>query len=313
MVGPRIYSSGMVLYGGQAQDYWAEVEDLEDARRQVKRMQAWGARMIKVYQQPRRAQRLWFAEAARQEKMLLTAEGGGELFADLSMAMDGFTAFEHSLPVELGNDAVKFIAGTKTHYTPTLLVSYGGPWGELYYWQTRNPHGDEKLNRFTPHFFLDNWGRRHPWVEPSEYQFPIVAEGAAAVARAGGNVSLGAHGQVQGLGPHWELWAMAGENSRANGKSAMTPHEALRAATERAAEKLGLLPDLGTIEKGKLADLVVLDADPLADIHNSEKIRWVVKNGEVYEAATMKRVWPTVIEPVEQSWQRGQRGVLAAE
>ena len=300
MVGPRIYSSGMVLYGGQQTDIWAAVDDLEDARRQVKRMQAWGARMIKVYQQPRRAQRLWFAEAARQEKMLLTAEGGGELFTDLTMAMDGFTAFEHSLPVELGGDAARFLAESKTHYTPTLLVSYGGPWGELYFWQTRNPHDDAKLNRFTPHFALDFWGRRHPWIEPEEYHFPLVAEGVAAVARAGGNVSLGAHGQLQGLGVHWELWAMAGENGR--GK-ALTPHEALRAATERAAEKIGLLPDLGTVEAGKLADLIVLEADPLADIHNTEKIRWVVKNGEVYEAATMKRVWPSVVEPPRQYWQ----------
>ncbi len=293
MVGPRVYSSGMVLYGGQQTDIYAAVDDLEDARRQVKRMQAWGARMIKVYQQPRRAQRRWFAEASRQEHMLLTAEGGGELFNDLTMAMDGFTSFEHSLPDELGDDSVKFLAATKTTYTPTLLVSYGGPWGELYFWQTRNAHADAKLNLFTPHFILDNWGLRHPWVEPSQYQFPIVAEGVARVFHEGGNVSLGAHGQVQGLGPHWELWAMAGENGR-DGRPRLTPHEALRAATERAAEKLGLLPDLGTVETGKLADLVVLDADPTLDIHETEKIHWVVKNGEVYEAATMKRVWPTV-------------------
>jgi Tol biopolymer transport system component/imidazolonepropionase-like amidohydrolase len=300
MVGPRIYSSGMVLYGGQQTDIWAAVDSLEDARRQVKRMQAWGARMIKVYQQPRRAQRIWFAEAARQEKMLLTAEGGGELFTDLTMALDGYTAFEHSLPVELGSDTVRFLAESQTFYTPTLIVSYGGPWGELYYWQTRNPHDDPKLNRFVPHFALDNWGRRHPWIEPVEYQFPLVAEGVAAVERAGGNISLGAHGQLQGLGVHWELWAMAGDNGRGN---ALTPHEAWRAATAAGAEKIGLLPDLGTVETGKLADLLVLEADPLADIHNSDKIRWVIKNGEIYEAATMKRIWPTVVEPVQQYWQ----------
>jgi len=299
MVGPRIYSSGMVLYGGQQTDLWAKVDSLEDAERQVRRMKAYGARMIKVYQQPRRAQRLWFAEAARKHHMLLTAEGAGELATDLTMVLDGYTAFEHSLPVALGDDAVRLVAGSGTFYTPTLLVSYGGPWGELYYWQTRNPHDDAKLNRFVPHFLLDAWGRRHPWIAPDEYHFPTVATGAARIARAGGKVSLGAHGQLQGLGAHWELWAMAGENG-----DAMTPLEALRAATLAGAEKIGLAPDLGSIEAGKLADLVVLDADPLADIHNTEKIRWVVKNGVLYDAATMRELAPEEHEAPAQYWQR---------
>lgn len=298
--GPRVYSSGMVLYGGQQTDIWAAVDGQEDADRQVRRMKAYGARMIKVYQQPRRAQRLWFAEACRKQKMLVTAEGAGELHTDLTMALDGYTAFEHSLPVELGDDVVRLLAATGTHYTPTLLVSYGGPWGELYYWQERNAHDDPKLNRFVPHFALDAWGRRHPWVAPEEYQFQNVAEGVAAVARAGGNVSLGAHGQLQGLGVHWELWAMGGENGR--GK-ALAPHEALRAATLAAADKLGFAHDLGSVEAGKLADLVVLDADPLADLHASTKIRWVVKNGELWEAETMKRLWPVEQPPPRQYWQ----------
>jgi hypothetical protein len=248
---------------------------------------------------------MYFAEACRREHMLLTAEGAGELHTDLTMAMDGFTAFEHSLPVELREDVVQFLARSKTYYTPTLLVSYGGPWGELFYYQTRNPHDDPKLNRFTPHPRLDALGRRHPWIWPEEYMFPTVAEGAAKVVRAGGNVSLGAHGQLQGLGAHWELWAMAGEGG-APGK-AMTPAEALRSATSAAADKLGLAPDLGTVAAGKLADLIVLDADPLADIHNTTQIRWVVKNGTVFEAETMKEVWPAEKELPAFFWQ-AERG-----
>jgi imidazolonepropionase-like amidohydrolase len=303
MQGPRIFSSGMVLYGGQPFDIWAEVNNQADALRQVRRMKAYGARMIKVYQQPRRSQRMYFAEACRKERMLLTAEGAGELQTDLTMALDGYTAFEHSLPVALGADAVELLARSGTHYTPTLLVSYGGAWGELYFYQTQNPHDDAKLNRFTPHLALDRLGRRHPWIWPEEYHFPTVAEGAAKVARAGGNVSLGAHGQLQGLGVHWELWAMAGEGG-GSARKAMTPIEALRSATVAAADKLGFGPDLGTVEAGKLADLIVLDADPLADIHNTEKIRWVVKNGVVYEAETMKQLWPHETELPPFFWRK---------
>jgi Tol biopolymer transport system component/imidazolonepropionase-like amidohydrolase len=291
MLGPRVYSSGMVLYGGQQTDIFAEVNNQEDALRQVDRMKDYGARMIKVYQQPRREQRIWFAEACRQKHMLLTAEGAGEFFTDLSMAIDGFTAFEHALPLELQKDAITLLAKSQTYYTPTLLVAYGGPWGELYYWQTQNPHDDPKLNRFVPHLSLDPLGRRHPWINPAEYHFPIVAKGAAGVLRAGGNISLGAHGQLQGLGPHWEIWAMAGEGG-VNGVKGMTPIEALRASTILAADKIGFAQDLGSIETGKLADFQVLDADPLADIHNTVKIKWVVKNGVLYDAETLREEWP---------------------
>jgi Tol biopolymer transport system component/imidazolonepropionase-like amidohydrolase len=303
MVGPRVYSSGDVLYGGQQAGVFAEVNNLDDAKHQVRRMKAYGARMIKVYQQPRRSQRIWFAEACRDLHMLLTAEGAGELQTDLTMAMDGFTAWEHALPVALGQDTVEFLAKSTSFYTPTLLVAYGGPWGELYYWQTANPHDDPKLNRFVPHEGLDRMARRHPWIWPSEYHFPTVAHGATEILRAGGNVALGAHGQLQGLGPHWEIWAMAGEGAQQK-NWAMTPMEALRASTILAAEKIGFEPDLGSIEAGKLADFIVLDANPLDDIHNTTKIRWVVKNGEMWGAETMQKLWPREEPPPTFFWKR---------
>jgi imidazolonepropionase-like amidohydrolase len=303
MIGPRIYSSGDVLYGGQQEDIYAQVDDQEDARRQVRRMKAYGARMIKVYQQPRRDERLWLAQACREEHMLLTVEGAGELHTDLSTVIDGFTAFEHALPYELHDDVVQLLARAGTYYTPTLIVAYGGPEAEDYFYQMKNPHDDEKLRRFVPHRMLDQLGRRHPWVWPDEYHFPTVAESAARVVKAGGHVSLGAHGQLQGLGAHWELWAMAGEGN-VRGQSGLPPIEAWRAATHNAAEKLGLLPDLGTVETGKLADLLVLDADPLADIHNSVKIRFVVKNGELFDGPTLASRWPTEAALPKMFWQK---------
>jgi Tol biopolymer transport system component/imidazolonepropionase-like amidohydrolase len=295
MIGPRSFSSGDVLYGGQNTDIFAEVTSLDDARNQVKRMKAYGARMIKVYQQARRDQRMWFAEACRELHMLLTAEGGGELDTDLTMVMDGYTSFEHSLPVPIYNDVVQLLAKSGTYYTPTLIVSYGGPWGEMYLLQTIDLHSDPKVMRFHPHFAIDSIYRRHAWISPDEYQFPNVARGVAKVAQAGGNVSLGAHGGaellIQGFDAQWELWAMAGEG-QPKGQSAMTPMQALRAATFGGADKIGFSPDLGTLETGKIADLVVLDANPLDDIHNTNKISFVIKNGEVFEADSMKEDYP---------------------
>ena len=302
MLGPRVYSSGMVLYGGQQTPIYAEVESQDDARRQVRRMKAYGARMIKVYQQPRRDQRLWFAQACRDEGMLLTVEGAGELHTDMTTVIDGFTAFEHALPYEIHQDVVQLLARAGTYYTPTLLVAYGGPTAEQYFYQTANPHDDQTLRGFVPHRMLDNFGRRTIWMSPDEYHFPVVARGAAAIQKAGGKVALGAHGQLQGLGVHWELWAHAGVGDATGGR-AMTPHQAWRAATRDAADKLGFLQDLGTVETGKLADLVVLDADPLADIRNSTKLRWVIKNGEVFEAATLKAVWPAERALPRMFWQ----------
>ncbi len=285
MTGPRIYSSGDVLYGGVPASVYAKVDSLEDAQHVVRRMKAYGAHWLKIYQQPRRDQRLWFLEAARQEGIGATMEGAGELHTDLTNIFDGFTGLEHSLPVRLYNDVITTVARSGTAYTPTLIVSYGGPAAEIYWYQHANPHDDARLRRFTPHEMLDGLGRRRPWYPEDEFHFPTVAAGAAEIARAGGRVCLGAHGQLQGLGAHWEMWSFT------VGKG-MTPMEALRTATWSGAEALGFGKDLGSLETGKLADLVVIDGDPLKDIHDSAKVAYTMKNGILYDAATMDEVWP---------------------
>ena len=186
-----------------------------------------------------------------------------------------------------------FVAKSGTFYTPTLLVAYGGPWGEQYFWQTHNPHDDAKLNRFTPHVVLDADGAPPPVDLAGRVPLPdrgarapreVAARRRQRLARR----ARAAPGPRRRTGSSGRWPARAGPPKG----SAMTPMEALRASTILAADKLGFAPDLGSIEAGKLADLVVLDADPLDDIHNTEKIRWVVKNGEVWEAETMKKLWP---------------------
>jgi Tol biopolymer transport system component/imidazolonepropionase-like amidohydrolase len=285
MIGPRIYSSGDVLYGGQTASIYTKVDSLEDALHAVRRMKAYGTHWLKVYQQPRREQRIWFVEAARQEGVGATMEGAGELHTDITNFLDGFTGLEHSLPVHVYKDVVTLAARSGTNYTPTLIVSYGGPTAEYYWYQHANPHDDARLRKFTPHEMLDPLGRRRTWFPEEEFHFPTVAEGAARVARAGGRVALGAHGQLQGLGAHWEMWAFTVGDG-------MTPMEALRTATWSGAEALGFGKDLGSLESGKLADLVVIDGDPLADIRQSQKVALTMKGGVLYDASTMDEVWP---------------------
>ena len=285
LIGPRIYSSGDVLYGGVQAAQYTKVDSLEDAVHAVRRMKTYGTHWLKVYQQPRREQRIWFIEAARQEGIGATMEGAGELHTDLTNMLDGFTGLEHSLPVYIYKDVVTLAARSGTNYTPTLIVSYGGPTAEYYWYQHANPHDDVRLRRFTPHEMLDGLGRRSIHYPEEDFQFPTVANGAARIARAGGRVALGAHGQLQGLGAHWELWAFTIGN-------AMTPMEALRTATWSGAEALGFGKDLGSLEAGKLADLVVIDGDPLSDIRRTQNVAYTMKGGVLYDASTMDEVWP---------------------
>ncbi len=285
LIGPRIYSSGDVLYGGVQAAQYTKVDSLEDALHAVRRMKAYGVHWLKVYQQPRREQRIWFIEAARQEGVGATMEGAGELHTDLTNMLDGFTGLEHSLPVNIYKDVVTLAARSGTNYTPTLIVSYGGPTAEYYWYQHANPHDDARLRRFTPHEMLDVLGRRRIHYPEEDFHFPTVANGAARVARAGGRVALGAHGQLQGLGAHWEMWAFTVGNG-------MTPMEALRTATWGGAEALGFGKDLGSLETGKLADLVVIDGDPLSDIRQTQKVAYTMKDGVLFDASSMDEVWP---------------------
>jgi Tol biopolymer transport system component len=290
MLGPRIYHTGPGVFSSD------NVQSLEEARDVLNRYSKyWDTKTIKQYMAGNRQQRQWIVMAARQQQLMPTLEGGLDLKLNLTQIIDGYSGLEHSLPiVPLYKDVVELVARSGIVYTPTLLVLYGGPWAENYFYEGEDIHADEKLRRFTPHGELDEAVLRRPWFHPQEYAHPMHAKVLAEIVKAGGKVGLGGHGQRQGLGVHWELWAIQ--------SGGMPVHEALKIATIVGADAIGLDKDLGSVEPGKLADLMVLDRNPLEDVRHTNTIRYVMKDGSLFDGATLDMVWPEKKALPKQYW-----------
>ena len=290
MTGPRVFGTGPGVF---MQD---NVQSLDDARDVLKRYSHyWNTRTIKQYMAGNRQQRQWIIMAAREQKLMPTLEGGLDLKLNLTQILDGYPGLEHTLPImPLYKDVVQLVAQSGIVYTPTLLVQYGGPWAENYFYESTDVHGDAKMRRFTPHRDLDGSVLRRPWFHEQEYSFPLAARVLADVVAAGGKVGLGGHGQRQGIQCHWELWAIA--------SGGMPKHEVLKVGTIYGAEAIGMAKDLGSLQKGKLADLVVLDRNPLENIRNTNSVRYVMKNGELYDGDTLDQIWPQQKKLPRQYW-----------
>ena len=278
MVGPRVYSTGTILYGAEG-SFKAIVNNFDEAMSHLRRLKAVGAFSVKSYNQPRRDQRQQIVEAARNLKMMVVPEGGSTFFWNLSMVLDGHTGVEHNLPIApLYDDVVRLISKSKTGLTPTLIVNYGGLSGEYYWYQNTKVWEHERLLKFTPRDLIDSRSRRRLMANEDDYSYMETSKSLKRVIDAKGKVQLGAHGQLQGLGAHWELWMLQ--------QGGMTTLEALRCATLYGAEYLGLDKDLGSLEPGKLADLIVMEKNPVENIRNSEFIKYVMKNGRMYDGWT---------------------------
>ncbi|MDG1416202.1 MAG: amidohydrolase family protein [Maricaulis sp.] len=280
---PRTYSTGEVVYGARAPGFYASIEDYTDAEEHVFRLAEQGAHSIKNYNQPRREQRQQVVAASIAANVAVVAEGGSNYHMDMAMVADGNTSIEHNLPpAMLYEDVLSMYSQTEVAYTPTLTVTYGGLAGDPYWRQATDVWLHPILSQHVPPTILQSGSVRRTTAPESDFVDGVNANTARLLMDRGVLVSIGAHGQQEGLASHWEMWSFV--------RGGFTPWQALRAATLAPAQHLGFDNDLGSLEVGKLADLVIMDANPLEDIGNTDEIDMVMLNGRLYDADTMNEV-----------------------
>ena len=283
--GPRLYTVGTPIFGAKYRPgLYRPVHSLEDARQVLSYNKAFGATSVKDYTMFTRKARHATVTAARELGLMDIAETAGNLAMNLTQVVDGISGLEHSMGMTpLYDDVLQFLAAAKVGITPTLLVVYNGPPGEQYFHHTERVWENPKLLQFLNKQELLRF-RRPTYYWDDEHYAPKMAAALKPFYEAGVPLQMGAHGQMSGLDAHWEMELFH--------QGGFTPAQILEIATIKGAEYHGLDHELGSIEKGKLADLVILSADPLQDIRNARAIEKVMLNGVLYNGSDAARLHP---------------------
>ena len=171
LIGPRLYSTGPGVFSADM------ISSLDDARKVLRRYSDhYNTQTIKQYLAGDRNVRQWVIMAANELGLTPTTEGGSNFTMNLSLMQDGYPGLEHSLPISpFFGDVVELGRFSGLTYTPTLIVSYGGPSGRQYYLTHTDMDQVERLKYFTPHDEMDKW-KSTQWYRDDQYVFPLHAQ-----------------------------------------------------------------------------------------------------------------------------------------
>ena len=286
MPGPDILSSGAPIFGERYRrvfpDMVAAIHSRLDAADAIERAAQLGTGPIKVYSQPKRVHRQWLAASAARRGLLIVGEGACDRRLALSMVLDGYTGFEHAIPGTIYADVRELLRQSAASYTPTVLVGCGSA-GSLG-WFASSMSDKEKAMAASV-IPTDEFARRTSLGSDSlDAAFWVAARGAAHLAGYGVNVTTGSHGEMPGLGTIWEAVTLQ--------MGGLAPSKVLEAATVNGARKLGISGDVGSLEVGKRANLVILEEDPTVDVRNLLSVVGVVRDGHWFGGGEQYESWP---------------------